>query len=409
MQLLIAADDLTGSADCAARCHKAGLVATILADPTRAAGIDLAAFDVVSLNFDSRHLPAHAAAEKVRTGLQPFLKGDSQQIIYKKIDSTLRGNLGAEIEAILALLTTPEQHPCAVISPGFPAQARGMEHGALVYSHSHEERYLPSMLAEQTDLPVASIELADVRRGEIHLAQCLRDAVQNGAQLLVVDGLSDSDLQAIVSATRKAIPFAMLCGSAGLVLPLAAQMAQEKELCLQKNLMQRVAHESNSMQRGGRTLAIVGSGSEMAHRQISFVKAQSTTIVVELDRKHADEVPVTEHNYLLHLPRPTVAAHLDGPSARALATSLADFAHQLMERLQPAVLILVGGDTAQMTLAQLGIRRLDVIDECLPGMPLSLGMDAQGVARRIVLKAGNHGDEASLLILIEQGTCLRHR
>jgi uncharacterized protein YgbK (DUF1537 family) len=68
MSLLILADDLTGAADCAARCRNAGMPASIaLQDPTPPLPTGALAF-----TSDSRHLPPDAAARRVRilvTGL----------------------------------------------------------------------------------------------------------------------------------------------------------------------------------------------------------------------------------------------------------------------------------------------------------------------------------------------------
>ncbi|HEX5691927.1 MAG TPA: nucleotide-binding domain containing protein, partial [Roseiflexaceae bacterium] len=105
---------------------------------------------------------------------------------------------------------------------------------------------------------------------------------------------------------------------------------------------------------------------------------------------------------LLHLPVPAEDARLDGPEARACAERLAAAALPLIDRLQPAVVVLVGGDTTFHALVQLGVQRLEVLRELLPGMPLAHGADAKGNERLFVLKAGNHGDETTLATLLQQ-------
>jgi uncharacterized protein YgbK (DUF1537 family) len=62
-------------------------------------------------------------------------------------------------------------------------------------------------------------------------------------------------------------------------------------------------------------------------------------------------------------------------------------------------LLLVGGDTTVHLLAQLGVRQLTVVAELMPGIPLLRGQDRQGRVRQIVTKAGNFGDEQTLLQL----------
>src|SRR4051794_37101822 len=102
-KLIIVADDLTGAADSAARCVHVGLSAEICfeAPPAQDDAGEPASVDVVALSTDSRYLPPEQAAERVTATLSG-LSAWTGTTWYKKIDSTLRGNLGAEIDAMLA-------------------------------------------------------------------------------------------------------------------------------------------------------------------------------------------------------------------------------------------------------------------------------------------------------------------
>ena len=116
----------------------------------------------------------------------------------------------------------------------------------------------------------------------------------------------------------------------------------------------------------------------------------------------ADLVGAESHpvgDWLLHLAAPESAAMLEGPIARAHAARLADLVFAAVERLQPSVLIVVGGDTANFVLRRLGMRRLTVVEELLPGIPLTTGTDWTGQNRAVVLKPGNFGDAQTLLAL----------
>jgi uncharacterized protein YgbK (DUF1537 family) len=87
---------------------------------------------------------------------------------------------------------------------------------------------------------------------------------------------------------------------------------------------------------------------------------------------------------------------MDGPAARQKAEQLAAAALPLIGAARPGLLVLSGGDTAIAVLAGLGVAQLTVLRELLPGVPLTRGVDAAGQAHLVVLKAGNHGDEAAL-------------
>ena len=78
---------------------------------------------------------------------------------------------------------------------------------------------------------------------------------------------------------------------------------------------------------------------------------------------------------------------------------LAQAAVEAIQQLQPATLLLVGGDTAVHVLERLGIQQLTVVAELMPGIPLLVGVDPAGNERLIVTKAGNFGDEWTLVRL----------
>jgi uncharacterized protein YgbK (DUF1537 family) len=385
MPLLILADDLTGAADCAARCRRAGMAITIsMRPPTPPLPSGAVAF-----TSDSRHLPAAVAARRVAE-LVAGLRELADITWYKKIDSTLRGNIGSELDAMLDTLG----RSCAVICPSFPAQNRGLRSGYLS-SPLARPAHLPTLLAQQSRRRVAAIPLADVEAGAERLADRLAAAYAQAAQLLVVDAMTDQDLRTILTAVAQALPDALLCGSAGLIgaLSLGCSAAEPRHI-----------DGEELVQLGGAALLVVGSGSATAHRQIAYLRQHSgiDTIEIGLAAGAPDEDRRTERDVLLHLPEPSPQVALDGPTARACAAQLAEAALPIIAGSRPALLALVGGDTALQVLNRLGIERLTVLRELLPGIPLTAGIDAAGDRRFVIVKAGNHGDDATLVDLLRQ-------
>lgn len=376
MPLVIIADDVTGAADCAARCFAAGLSAVLnlhLIPPTGRG--------VTAYTSDSRHLPPGEAAQQVRALIQTL--GRVNGTWYKKIDSTLRGNLGSELDAVLHALG--KRH--AVVAPAFPAQGRGLQHGFLRSALGQGPLHLPTMLKQQSGRAVTAIDLDVVRGGVARLAEQFVQAAQR-SDLLVADAMTDADLHTVASATTQALPEGVLCGSAGLIGAIAASIGEHR------NSRQHVAETAARRA----ALIVVGSGSPMAHRQIGYVQAKQQVSVIELGQELPERL---SHGVVVHLPLPAPGMSLDNAVARRWATRLTDLGCSLIERLQPGLLILVGGDTAGEMLARLDLAQLRVIAELLPGMPLTEGVDGQGRLQRVVLKAGNHGDEAALHMLLE--------
>jgi uncharacterized protein YgbK (DUF1537 family) len=385
MHLLVVADDLTGAADCAARSRTAGLPATIhlgAPQPPLPNG-------VVAFSTDSRRLPPDDAAHAVAQVLAK-MSAPPDAVWYKKIDSTLRGNLGAELEAWLATTGAP----CALICPAFPAQGRALTAGRLLLHGVPQPTQLPLLLAAQTRLAVGRVALADVRAGDSRLVTRLRELQGGGSRLFVVDGETDDDLTALLAAAEQALPGVLLCGSAGLAGALAQRLAARAPAVVQP--------PEAPLPAAGPVLAVVGSASEMARRQIAAVRAAGVAQVIEAGAFDAPQRPDEKENWLLRLPPPAPGVAVEGPAARVWAARLADEALQWLAALRPARLILAGGDTAQAVLARLGAERLAVRCELEPGMPLCRAEGEVDPLPEIALKAGGHGDAGTLARMLSR-------
>ena len=118
LQSVIIADDLTGANDTGAiLAHNGFKVGTVL-NPEHMEDFD--EYNVLSMSTDSRAMTAEQAYEKVSWAAGHFPKSDA--LVYsKRIDSTLRGNVGAEIDAILDFLG---ESYTAVVVASFPSSGR---------------------------------------------------------------------------------------------------------------------------------------------------------------------------------------------------------------------------------------------------------------------------------------------
>ena len=87
-QILIIADDLSGAADCAMACGSSGLSTVVsLGNCEKEADAEVLAIDA-----DTRCLDPAAAAKRISALLRQH-SSDNPQIIFKKVDSTLRGHV----------------------------------------------------------------------------------------------------------------------------------------------------------------------------------------------------------------------------------------------------------------------------------------------------------------------------
>src|SRR5919202_6182911 len=113
MLIAVIADDLTGAADTGVQLVGAGYRTAVFFRPSRVVD-DL---DAVAFDTDSRAMPAGFAAKRV---LEAARVAREARVVYKKLDSTLRGNVAAELAAALG----GARRERLVVAPAFPAAGR---------------------------------------------------------------------------------------------------------------------------------------------------------------------------------------------------------------------------------------------------------------------------------------------
>ena len=119
MKVAVIADDLSGAAELAAAAADMGYCAEVHTrfDPASRA-------EVVALDTDSRAMPAADAASVVEKLTRELVRAGPVWV-YKKTDSVLRGNVRAEIEAVMTATATRR----ALLVPANPSKGRTIRNG----------------------------------------------------------------------------------------------------------------------------------------------------------------------------------------------------------------------------------------------------------------------------------------
>jgi uncharacterized protein YgbK (DUF1537 family) len=376
MRIAVIADDLTGAADTGVQLARAGYrTAVTFRDEPAPSGVDAVVADT-----DSRGLePAEAAARARRAALRLA----SAPILMKKLDSTLRGPLAAELEAVLAA----SGRSAAVVAPAFPATGRTTVGGVQLVDGEpvHRTRFGRD--------PVSPVREADLVRllGARHVAAGDPPAAALAAGGLVVcDAATDDDLEALVRAVPD--PASVLwAGSAGLAAALGTVHPGDGVL----------SEDYDAADSGGPVLVVVGSANATAREQIArMVEAGVPAVPLRLKRLGPDEVAAASASAVAALAEdgacvlhPVGAGHgADLP--RRIAAALAEAAAAAAERAAVAGLVLTGGDTAVHVARRLGATGLLVEDELEPGVVVGRLLGPRPY--RIVTKAGGFGSPDAL-------------
>lgn len=205
MRGVIVADDLTGANASGVLLKKIGLSVCSL---FRLGGAAAHQSDVLAYSTASRGLPPEEAFRRVRDAFLQLKEGGV--FFNKRIDSTLRGNIGAEIDGALAALG---DEFTAIVVPAYPDSGRIVANRTMLVngmllteSDAGRDPKMPvasddvvALIAQQTRHAVRYISLKDLAQDMGSLAAAVRDAAKE-ARVLVFDAVRNEDVQKIAKA-----------------------------------------------------------------------------------------------------------------------------------------------------------------------------------------------------------------
>ena len=424
-KLIIIGDDLSGTADSAVACIRYAMRARVVLDAAGAATHESSPFqpvsaasqniDVLAVDTDSRRLIASEAMAVTAEAWQVFGAG---RRLFKKIDSTLRGNVAAEISALTDRAGT------AIVAPAFPRAGRTTRDARqMVFGVPVEESELwrnegivgkgdlQAMLSV-AGLRVATVGVSDIRNSTAHLARILASHRTNGVQAVICDSETDADLRAIARAST-ALDEVFWVGSAGLAAPLFEVFSERDSgttpsTSSAEPLPDEHALRANPHRSSRGVLVVVGSMSSVSHRQVAMLQANAAGVIerMEIDASaliepgHPDTIALADRvGQALAVGR-HVAVSL-GQAQRLDAAEGARFVKHLAAHLAPAAsraggLVATGGETARALLSAMGVRSRAVVEELESGVPLLVADDGGCHGLPVVTKAGGFGEPDTL-------------
>lgn len=384
-QAIIIADDFSSVTDCGVQFATHGLATLALMSlPER-----LPEGDVLSVDTDSRPLSPVTAYKKVyRTAAA--LRGTGCRRIYKSVDSTLRGNLGAEIDAVMDAL----ELPVALIAPAFPHYGRTIVDGThylmgLPLAESSlardpvspmRESELGKILRSQSKRTIAHIPLSVLHAGQTALHSVIAQHIEGGATLLTFDTETEQDLQTIADFAF-AMPEALIVGSTG----LAQYIAEGWKIGSGRAEMQAPRQTAP-------LLFAAASASPVTAKQIERliccenvcpVKMEPWELAKTQGKAHLDaarQALLAGWDVVLYLDNTPAARERSRQSAMThgvlpealpgmIAQAMAAMTRELVETGLPGGLLMTGGDTAKAVCTALKSDGMELLGELEPGIP----------------------------------------
>ncbi|WP_341487055.1 four-carbon acid sugar kinase family protein [Pararhizobium sp. A13] len=347
LQVAIIADDLTGALDTGTPFVEAGLSVAVAID-VEAVGEALARNpDVVVVNTVSRALSADAAAARI-DAVAAAIGPQTPRILFKKIDSRLKGNVAAESTA----LASATGRNTIIVAPAIPDQQRFTVNGAVT------GRGVETPLSIQPIFPSSSFSVD------------------------VCDASSDGELDDLVRRIDWTETVAV--GARGLGSALARSLAKS-------------VSAPSTFSPSAKTLFAFGSRDPITNAQIEHL-ANTRQIASIADAPAGNLAP----DAITALPAVARCSGDQTTPAENVAARFAESIFKTVERTQPEMIMMGGGDTALAILKELGATVLIPNGEIEAGIPWFKIKDAHGRTIRCAVKSGGFGNINSLLKLVPE-------
>ncbi len=335
MRVLCVADDLTGALEAGAEFAQYGHRSVVLTTTAGSSAID--DVDVLVIDTESRHVTPEEAKARV-LALASIVHG--AELIYKKTDSTLRGNIGPELEA-LSLLARRSR---IAYVPAYPAVQRTARHGKL---------YVNGRPVDQTAF--ARDHLNPVADAYI------RSVLPDGLDCDIFDGETDDDVESSAKEILSSADYGIIAGPGAIARELAKRLS--------------------GMPGRAATPGFPGV------RSCLVVNGSRHPVSAEQVRHAAEHGPA----WRVISPEPDEIV-----SEAECAFRLGYRVRTELDRTMPDAVIVFGGDTAYGILSALGLPALRPLGGILPGVAVS---SIEGRSTTLITKAGGFGSPDLLLQL----------
>lgn len=384
-EMLVIADDLTGALDSGVQLARKGdrvLVSFDCEDGLRHAG----SADVIVIDSESRHDDASVAYEKVRSLVSEGLSLGIKRL-YKKTDSGLRGNVGAELSAMLE--ASGATHVNFV--PAYPKQARTTENGVHYVAGTPLAK---SIFAIDPVNPVTCSRVDDLihLQSDVTVTNWREGADPEG--VVVYDCSTDEEMRLIADMLQSVDPDAPMAGCAGLLEMLPRCSAKDCERT-PEDLDARLVVVSGSVN------AVTSSqldeserrGAYRAHLPIREILAgnwgesDACAFVGRVLVEGADRPVILIDTLGTQLSKDEIA---NGDTARKISDA-AGLCAAVVSKATERTVMVVGGDALVGFVNEVGASLLEPVDELFPGIVLAHyeGTRASGT---LITKSGAFGN-----------------
>jgi uncharacterized protein YgbK (DUF1537 family) len=371
VECILIADDLTGACDAGVQFARRGLSCRVELNLPKHSVAAIA--DVLAFNTNSRNEGVAQSRRKIDE-LAMRCSEFKTKVIFKKVDSTLRGNVKEEIATALRAFKCT----AAIIAPAFPAMGRIVRDGILRWVDCSGDGQIDiRYLLAQQGISLEKIATLHMAKRDFQTLSSELDAhIGSGKQFFIVDSESQRDIQLAVAAGINPERSILWVGSAGLGMAVADHIGKPH------------TRELNLAMTEAPVMFVIGSTHLATLQQKKALLAGTNAVEVVPtpgtidDARHAIRgkrhlVVTIEHGNLNEF-------------------SLQQFFAGLRS-IKVSAMFLTGGDTGTLVCKAIGAHSIDLCDEIAAGFPWGILSGGMFHGLPVASKSGSFGEQDALL------------
>lgn len=400
-KLLMIADDMTGALDSGIMLQTRHFRTLVQIDADADIRDVIDCCDVVVVNTETRHLTPQEAYQRVYRIAKQALELDIP-FLYKKTDSALRGNIGAELQAVLDAGNGNTVH----FAPAYPQIHRTTVAGMQIINgiplnqssfaqdplNPAKSAFVPEIIAAQSDVPVLLDQAPAANLPHIRVYNAQTTAQLNQIACSLLDNCTHgffagcaafigemASYLPIASSSKNTVsvcgPLAIFCGS----------MHEQGKRQLETAIQHGVAHYSVDVRCAISSEYWHNAAGQSQLRQMrSHLAAGNSFLFSVLGEQGEESYPGERHEISSKLPH-------------AIATVI----EQVIDVSGIGVPMIIGGDTLGAYLAHTGVKYVSPAEEISPGVVLAT-YQHENQTKAFVAKAGSFGSDDLLVNMIDQ-------
>lgn len=395
--IIILADDLTGANDAAIHFAKNGFSTIVKVSSNEVRDIIPGNnYEVISINTDTRSVSGEEAYARIYE-ISREIKNSYNNLLYKKIDSILRGNPAAELEAVM----DATNNNLAIVAPSFPDNNRALSQGIL--SAPNLKIDVVKTFSLNMQKKVQKIPLHIVRGGENQIYSFIKQEDLNSGIVFILDACTNDDLKIIKNAINLIKEPKIICGSAG----LATQLSETDARYLNNRTLLKNNKDNNLI------IVAIGSYKLETARQLKNLSVYYNLPIITLETNlivRGDEEKVINHcldalikqikqgNKILLLSIDTLHDNMKiNLENLRIVNTIGKIVQRIYDAYDIYAIVSAGGDTSLGICKTLSTAYIRPIDEIQPGIPVGIMIDGLNDSIVMVTKSGGFGDENALI------------